>query len=253
MIAILFFSFWGGVGSLVVWATRESPPAPTPTPRAAKPLEVASTAVLPTADGHADIIGLVKNPNGDAGASRVRYQFTIRVEGSAVRTIDGETYILPGRQKYVAAFNEEVPPGPASAELTVEQPAWTFVGSDFRNPALVLVNRSQRVLPGNPDIFEMKGLLANEGDVDYLRVEVTAVGLDARGEIVGIGYTFLGSLLALERREFTAQWPLPKGTEVTQILVLPDVNIFRADAVQQRQGTLDIRDAPRGTLVSPAP
>jgi hypothetical protein len=216
-------------------------------------LHVVSATVIPTARGRADIVGLVKNPNADAGAEQVRYQFTLRVGGSLVRSIDGDTYILPGRQKYVVAFNEEVPPGVASVDLRVEQPVWTFVGSEFKPPSLVLVNRTTRIISGTPEIFEVKGLLANEGDVDYLRVEVTTVGLDARGNILGMSHTFVGSLLALERREFTAQWPLPRGTEVATIVVLPDVNVFRPDAIQQRQGSLEIEDALRGSIVSPTP
>ena len=256
VIAIIFFGFWGGVAGLVAWATRTPPPLPTPTPRAVFPVEVVSAAVIPTADGRADLVGLLKNPNADAGARRVRYQFTLRIGGQTGRTIGGETYMLPGRQKYIVAFNEEVPPGVAVVDLRVEQPVWAFVGSDFASPSLILVNRTTRIVPGTagtPETFEVKGLLANESDVDYFRVEVTTVGLDARGQILGIGESFVGSLRSLERREFTAQWPLPPGAEVAEIIVLPDVNVFRPDAVERREGALELEDVPGGPIVTPPP
>jgi hypothetical protein len=252
VIALIVFMFWGGVIGAGVWATREPPARPTPTPQTFSAPEVASVTVLRTSAGKADVVGLVKNPNADAGARSLRYEFVLSVDGAAVRTIPGETYVLPGRQKYVSALNQDVPPGRVTAELRLKDPQWVAVESGFRAPSIVLVNSSRRTVPGPPPVQEIKGLLANESDVDYLRVEVTVVGVDPKGDVIGIGQSFLGSLRSLERREFTAQWPLPAGAEVANVRVFPDVNVFRADAIQQRQGATEIRDVPR-PAGSPAP
>lgn len=244
IVALVFFGFWSGVIGTGVWATREPPAPPTPTPRSVTALESLGADVLRTVSGRADLVGRLLNRNAQAGAADVRYAFVLRSGGAAVRTIQGRTHILPGREKYVAVLNEEVPSSVDSVDLTVEQPEWTFVSPGFVPPSLVLVNQSQRVLPGEPQLFEFKGLLANQANVDYTRVEVIAVGLDQSKRVVGISQSFVGSLRARERREFTAQWPMRTGRTVSQVIVLPEVNVFRADAVQQREGSLDVRDLP---------
>lgn len=252
IIAVVFFSFWGGVFSLIVWALHDTPPPLAPASRQARALEVVSAHVLRTVPGRADLIGILRNTNPDAGAGDVRYTFVLRSGETILRSIPGRTFILPGRQKYVIAFNEEVPPETVTAELTVEQPPWTFVRGGFTPPSIILVNQSRRVIPGTPEIFTVKGLLANESNVDYLRVEVVTIGVDAEGAILGASQSFVGSLSSRERREFTAQWPLTPGQAVAQVIVLPDINIFRADAIQERQGSLDVRDVPRPITSPPS-
>lgn len=252
IIASCFFAFWIVLIALVVASRRAASPLPTPTPRLAQPLVVRSAKVIATGPGTGDIVGLLENPNADAGALRVKYRFAIRHPSGEPSAVDGETFILPGKQKYVAAFTTLVDPTSA-VDLTVEQPDWTFVGPGFYEPSLVLVDRSQRLVPGPVPTYEVRGRIVNRSDVDYLRVEVTTVGFDVSGQVVGISTTFLGSLRALEQRDFLAQWFLPPGAAVADVRVFPDVNVFRADAVQQREGSTDLRDVPRGGVIAPTP
>lgn len=243
VIAIIFFGFWAGISGLVVWATYDPPPVPTPTPKIAKNLEVLETLILSTGLGKADLVGIVNNPNSDAGSVEFEYEFVISAAGEqAPEIIVGQSFILPGDRKIITVLNREVPPG-ASVALTIKNTQWNFVGADFRAPNIVLVNKPTRIIVGpEADTFQLKGLLANQGDVNFKRVEVTAVGLNDKGKIIGVSNTFLGSLKSLERREFTAQWPLQKGQEVNDIRVRPEVNIFLPDAIQREEGLQDNRD-----------
>lgn len=253
IIALIVGSVIGGIATLVVIITRKPPPAPTATPPSVRALEAGSTTIIRHSRGKGDVVGVLKNPNGNAGAVKVKYELVLREKETVLRAIRGETYVLPGRQKYVTALNEDIPTESVSAVLRVEQPEWTFVGDDFVAPSIVLIDRKTQVISGIPATYEVKGLLKNQADVDFLKVEVTVLGLNARDEIVGISNTFAGSLRALESREFTAQWPLPSGEAVQSLQVLPDVNVFSADAVERREGSLTNRDLPSGADKSPRP
>lgn len=242
VIACIFFGFWFGLGGLIYWATYTPPDALPPTPRAAQPLQIIGAKVVTTAQGKADLVGIIRNPNSDAGAVRFQYKFTVENNGQNIKTVTGESYILPSDQKYLTSFSNDIPVN-STATLEILNPQWVFVGSNFSPPELVLINKPTNIISGPTyDTFQLKGLLANQSDVDYSRVEVTVVGFDSSGQIIGVSKTFMGSVLSSERREFTAEWPIRKGEQVADMKVLPEVNVFLPDAVQQRRGIQDIRD-----------
>ncbi len=63
-------------------------------------------------------------------------------------------------------------------------------------------------------------------------MQVTGVAVDASGNVVGVGSTFVGELQPGEEREFTLQWPIPL-TPTTQVIVLPTTNLFKeADIIK---------------------
>jgi len=236
VIATIFFGFWSSLGALIFWLNYEPAPDGPGSGKEAQPLEVVDAKIIATSQGKADILGVIRNPNADAGASDVKFQLIVSNGGQVLQTIPGSTFILPNDEKYVMALNRDVPAG-SSVKLELKNPKWAFVDSTFRPPTLVVVNKPTRIIPGAVmDTFELKGLLANQSNVDYQKVQVGVVGLDAEGNVVGTGETFMGSLKSLERREFTVQWPLQKGKQVVTLKIHPEVNVFLSDAIQVREG-----------------
>ena len=242
VIGCIFFGFWGSLAGLIFWLTYTPPAALPPPPKTALPLQVVATKIIATTPGKGDLVGTLRNPNPNAGAVRFKYKFTIAAANQNPQVVTGESFVLPSDQKYLVAFNNDIPAG-ATASLEVSNPEWVFVDSGFAPPEIVLINKPTNIISGPTiDTFQLKGLLANQSNVDYTRVEVTVVGLDAQGQMIGVSKTFMGSFLSAERREFTAQWPLNKGVIVSDLKVVPEVNVFLSDAIQQRQGIQDIRD-----------
>lgn len=244
IIAIIFFGFWTGVFGLIYWATYTPPPPPAPTPRIAQSIQVVSSQIISVTSGKGDLVGLIRNPNSDAGAADVKFEFKVVADGQVVSTLPGETFVLPSQQKYVALFNQNIPSG-ATVSLNVTSPEWTFVDATFSQPSFVLINQTSNIISGDPDIYNYKGVLANQSDLDYYKVEVTAVGFDSQGQLIGVGKTFMGSLKSQERREFTAQWPLQKGDQVARVQTFPDINLFLSDAVEKREGEENLVDVPQ--------
>lgn len=243
VIGTIFFGFWIGLGGLIFWANYTPPPKDNTSVKKAQALQVVSTKTIHTSDSKADLVGIVKNPNANAGSILFKYKFLINRSGQTTGTIEGESFILPGAQKYLVSFGQNVP-SDAEISLEIGNTEWNFVDSTFSPPDLVLINKVVNIIPGSSiDTYQLKGLIANQSSVDYTKVVVTAVGYNDKGEMIGISNTFMGSLVSLERREFTAQWPLQKGAQVSDVKVFPEVNVFSPGAVQQREGAQqDTRD-----------
>lgn len=233
-----------GMGSLVWVATRPPPPTPTPSAPSYAPLEVRGVRILSAGDGYADLYALVRNPNASAGIRSVDFSFTLRGGGAALDTITGNTFFLPGQEKPLVLAHQVVPTGVTAADLTFGTPEWVPVSAGFREPSLVPVSREVHIREGVPATYELKGLLANQSSLDYLRVDVTGVGYDERGEVVGVGKTFLGSLLSGERREFLMLWPLPAGSVVREARIFAEVNVFSASAIQPKGGVSGLEPLP---------
>lgn len=229
-------AFFGAVGTLVGVSIYEPPPPPPPPPPQFEALLVRATHLFRGGLGLADLVALVRNPNAGAGIREVPYVFTVRAGDRGVAEISGTTYLLPGQEKPVVALNVPVPEEADRVELRFGAAVWVPVAPSFRGPSLVPVSRVHRVLDGARPRYEVKGVLANQSDLDYLTVDVTALGLDANGAVLGVGKTLLGSLLSLERREYTVSWPLPLGAVVSEVRVYPEVNVFSPSAVQPRTG-----------------
>jgi len=247
VIGTIFCFFWISVGGLIFWATYTPPSARPPAAKVAQALQVVSIKTIHNPGSKADLVGIIKNPNSDAGSVRFTYKFLVKRGGQVTQTIDGESFILPSAQKYLISFGQNVSDD-AEVSLEIGTTQWNFVDNTFTPPDLVLVNKISNVIPGtSSDTYELKGLVANQSSVDYTKVIVTAIGYNDKGEIIGISNTFMGSLVSLERREFTAQWPLLKGVQIADVKVFPEVNVFSPGAVQQKEGIQDTRDVQTRT------
>ncbi|TSC72889.1 MAG: Uncharacterized protein G01um101438_288 [Parcubacteria group bacterium Gr01-1014_38] len=235
----------GGLIALVVVIVYEPPPPPPPPPPSYQDLVVRSAGLLRQDSGdRADLYAIVRNPNANAGVRAVDYAFEVRAQGQSVARIPGRTYFMPGQEKPIVALYETVPPGGREVTINVGTPDWVAVEPGFRPPSFVPVSRTAAVREGQPPLYEVKAVLANESTLDYLTVEVTALGLDADGAIIGAGRTFVGSLRSGERRELTVSWPLPPGREVKEVRLIPEVNVFSKAAVQPRPGIPGLEPRP---------
>lgn len=245
LVLLMVFGGIAGLISLVSVLSEEPPPPPPPPPPTYEPLRAVSTAIFRVTAGRADLFALVRNPNAGAGARSVEYAFEVQSGGALSARVPGEAFFLPGQEKPLLALNVPAPPPGSALTVRFGDPDWAPVSPGFQSPSFATVSRSTRILDGPTPLYEVKGVLANESDLDYLVVEVSALGLAGDGSIVGAGKTFVGSLRAKERREYTVSWPLPPGRAVATVRVYPDVNLFSPLAVQPRAGTTDI-DLPRG-------
>lgn len=225
-------SFFVAMFGLIVLIVYEPPPPPPPPPPTYQPLAVLSTGFFRAGPESADLYAIVRNPNANAGVRRVEYTFEARAGGAVIASQPGETFFMPGQEKPIVVIHAPVGGEMTDVALRFSSPEWVAVGPDFRVPSLIRVGERRLIREGPPALFEVKGVLANESGLDYLLVDVTAVGLGASGKILGVGRTFVGSLLSRERREYTVSWPLPAGAIISEVRVYPEVNVFSPKAVE---------------------
>lgn len=235
-ILAVIVAFFGGIFVVVFAVVYEPPAPPPPPPPTYADLTVVSTALFRSAPDRADILAVVKNPNANAGVRDVRYTLEVRSSGAVVTEVSGNAFFLPGQEKPIVSIEASVPIQGTEVSIRFGVPAWMPVTSDFRPPSLIVVSRQGKFRDGGSPVYEVKGVLANESGLDFLAVEMTSLGVDADGEVIGVGRTFIGSLRALERREFTVSWPLSAGRSVSRTREYPEVNVFSPAAVQPRVG-----------------
>lgn len=229
-------AFFSGIGALVVAVAYKPPPPIPPSPPTFTPLVVKSTAVFRAGPSLVDLLLIVQNPNGNAGVRWVDYTLDIRAAGVVVGSVPGTTFFLPGQEKPIVVLNVPAPPDANAVAIRFGNPDWVLVAPTFTHPSFLTVSRTAKLRDGVSPVYEVKGVIANESDLDYLMVDVTGYGVDADGSILGVGKTFVGSLLSRERREYTVSWPLPVGQAVSAVRVFPEVNVFSPRAVQPRFG-----------------
>lgn len=227
---------FGGLVALVAAFWYEPPPSPPPPPPTFADLVVGDTALFRSGPVRADLLAMARNPNADAGVRAVGYTFEVSGGGSVRQHLSGETFFLPGQEKPIVAIAADVPADADAVSLRFGPPVWEPVGPEFRAPPLVVVARRGNVRNGSRATYEEKGDLTNESGRDFLKVDVTSLGLDAAGNILGVGKTFLGSLRARERREFTVSWPLAPGAVVARTREFVEVNVFDPAALLLRTG-----------------
>lgn len=228
----ILVAFVVSIIGLVILAVYKPPPPPPPPPPSYGLLRVLSTGFVQTIPDRVDLYAFVRNPNANAGVRRVPYTFIVRAGDRIVARVPGETFFLPGQEKPVVAIFVSVQEPVTGVAIEFGSPEWVAVGPDFRAPSLIKVGQQELTRGGPNATYVVKGILANESSLDYLIVEVTAVGLNDAEQIIGVSKTFAGSLLARERREFTVSWPLPAGEVVRKVRVFPEVNSFSPRAVQ---------------------
>ncbi|TSC63837.1 MAG: Uncharacterized protein G01um1014106_368 [Parcubacteria group bacterium Gr01-1014_106] len=247
-IATIFFGILGALGVLIGILIYEPPPPPPPPAPSFAALVVNRAGLLrQDAPDRADLYAVVRNPNANAGLRSIGYTFEVKAGSQTVAQIPGRAYVLPGQEKLLVLLNTAVPPEGTDAAIRFQSPEWVPVDASFRAPSFVPVSRTASVREGNPSTYVVKSVLANESTLDYLRVEVTVLGLDANGTVTGLGQTAIGSLRSGERREFTVSWPLPPGRNVAEVRIVPEVNVFSGAAIQPRPGISGLEPRPTST------
>lgn len=203
-------------------------PVATPTPVVAtRQIEVEQVDVV-RHPSSVDIVARLRNPNALAGVKEYPLTFVLlNSEQDEIVRQPVTTYLLPGSLQYVVAVG--IPVGEVVTSVRVDiPPTPTFIelpsGLDLPNFGSFLRERGLKQI-GRDSYEEQKGILRNNSTVDFNRVQVTALALDARDAVVGVGTTFLGALKVGEQREFTVQWPQPPRPTV-RVITFPSTNVF---------------------------
>lgn len=207
---------------------------------AAAPLEPGATTVLGLEDGAVDAYAPVVNPNQDWWAE-ITYVF----RAGEATTPSKTTFILPGKEKHLAAFNTKELAGARTAELEIQETVWRRVDRHItKDPATWLEDRLSMEIKDaafRTDIpLEGKTIgrasFTVKNTTAYSYYDVPFVILLRRGSsVVGINGTSIASLDAGATQEVSVNWfgALPSVSTVEVVL---DLNPFDLETYKPLTG-----------------
>lgn len=215
--------------------------------RAAGDLEIGQARVISIGSGRYDLFSIMKNPNGNWWA-----RFTYHFQYSGGESEEREGFLIPWQEKPIVELAIELDRPPESAELIISGIKWQRVDSKIVSDVADWMDDRLNILITDK-LFETIASSNNQNigrvtfdvfnDTAFSYYDFSFLVLLKRGSSIGgINKTVLGELKSGEQVEVSLNWfgVLPS---VSEIEVVPDINIFDMDVYQPLSGesTLDTR------------
>lgn len=177
-----------------------------------------------------DVVARLKNENSRAGTGSYPVTFTVHDSGGEViGRVTQDAYVLPGGLQYLVALDIPIPSNKTVGKVDATTPATitlTPLADIARLPDFsVFLRDRKKVMSGSYPYEQQTGVVTNNSTFDWEKVEVTGVALDAKGNIIAVGKTFVGKLLIGEQREFTLDWPFPDDA-TARVIAIATTNIY---------------------------
>ncbi len=193
-------------------------------------IEVTETAWVSDGSGKFDLLGKIRNPNNDFGASKVAYEFEIiGSTGGILARESGKTFILPKEEKYVVETSIQLPSEPIQIKLTLTETKWEKFSGYREKPELDVYNRRFEKTSSGVGFGSAKGLVVNNSPFDFTIIDITVVLRDGSGRAVAIQKTDMRTLRAGRQQDFTLLWPSPFSGDVEKVEVQTDANVYDTD------------------------
>ncbi len=196
----------------------------------ARPLEIIETAIIPAGrGGQFDVLGKIRNPNSDSGASAFRYVFEIKdINGSTIATRSATGFILPGEEKYLLALNIEAAAA-SSVQLTISDVDWERFEGYRGKPAIALYQKRYNELSGGAAFGEAYGLVANESPYDFRSLTVRVILRDDASKPLAVNMTEMRTVRAGEERDFRLLWPTSFPGVVTRVEMEAEADVYNSE------------------------
>lgn len=192
-------------------------------------LQVEWSRVLTGAAGLQDVVVRVKNPNLNHGSAAVPYVLYLYDQGgSAMESVTGETFVLPGQTKYLIWTQLDTGLEPiARVGMTFGDIEWQRPGI-YQASQLTISQKRYEVLPSGQG--RLQGLLANNTGFDFEKIDIDVLLLDSFYEPLAVNRTEVRTLATGGERDFVAIWD--EGIDAQQVAFIevePETNIFDLD------------------------
>lgn len=179
-------------------------------------------------DGRYDFMTKIKNPN-----PRHRAFFTYCFEEVDRQLACGESFILPGQDKYVLELNEEISGGVGAVNFVIKDISWRRITAHMIDDWESYKKERFRFRVSDVDFniannnYYLEFAIANNSSFNFYEVPLQIILIGSRGEIGANQYT-VTNLKSEEKTRLSITWPT--GTQrASQVLIIPDVNILDED------------------------
>ncbi len=186
-------------------------------------------------DGRYDFLTKIKNPN-----PRHYGVFTYCFEETDKELACGETFILPGQDKYVMELNKDIGAGVGAVNFVVKDISWRRITAhtikdwnDYRKERLQFFVEDVDFNISNNNYF-LEFEVRNDSSFGFYKVPLHIILLGPQGEI-GANKYILRNLQSEERTRLSITWPTVTQ-RASQILIVPDVDILDKDNYMPYRG-----------------
>lgn len=186
-------------------------------------------------NGFADFWVEINNPNDGFGAAKLEYSFILKNSNGEETRRNGDTFILPGdKKRYILLLNVSSEYNLQQFEI-INEPNWTEL-SKFNLPELVIRNTSLGDSSKAGNDFTAFGTLTNASPVNLKNIQVIAVIVDDKDNIIGVNQTLIRDVLTSESRDFEMTWPNEViGASATKIYAQSNILSDRALLIKLQQ------------------
>jgi len=190
-------------------------------------LEVITSGVMPF-NGTYDAYAQVQNKNSQHGTGALFYAFKFYDQnGNFISEKRGKSHILAGQTRYIIESNLSIDNVPKSVKFEVEAVPWSK--QERSNIKLPIFSKKfeSTVSAGYASSAQVTGVLENQTDYSFVKVELIAVLLGMDNNFISISKTEVDNLRAGERRDFVVPWfSEVKEKTVANVYIEATTNVF---------------------------
>jgi hypothetical protein len=175
--------------------------------------------------GSYDFLTKIKNPNQNHYAN-----FYYCFEESNRELACGESFILPGEDKYVMELNHKISGGVGAVNFVIKDISWRRITAHMIKDWYSYKNERLRFMVDMADFnidnnnYSLEFTVNNNSSFSFKEVPLQIILLDSRGEI-GVNKYKLRDLMSQQKVIVSMNWPVGP-TRASQILIIPDVDIL---------------------------
>lgn len=236
IIALIFFA---AVGSTVYFFSMKGAPFAAPSPTVSiSPLLTTSQKLLRVGDRDYDFVAEVKNPNLDFGAAGVFYELNLFDSGNrSIFAKKGEMSLLPGQSRFEIISPIKTGAEISRAEFKITSVTWERLKDFIPQNLFSIKNQEYSLLPQGQGFSRFRGILFNNSNFDFDRVDIFVVLYDTGGGILAVNKTDARTMLAKTERFFEVKWLDPFKEGVLRIEVSAHTDIFKNSNFLKEHGT----------------
>ncbi len=236
IIALIFFTVIGSAAYFFS-AKDDSPPMASPT-ASISPLLVPSQKLLKAGDRDYDFVAEIKNPNFDFGAAEVFYELRLFDFGNnPVSVRMGNISLLPGQSRFEIVSPVKTEADISRAEFKIISVTWERLKEYVPQNLFSVKNQGYSLLPQSQGFSKLSGILFNNSNFDFDRVDIFVALYDSGGGILAVNKTDARTMLAKTERFFEVKWLTSFIGQVSRIEISIHTDIFKNSNFLKEHGT----------------
>ncbi len=186
-----------------------------------KQLEVVKSHIIRNNDGTTDLVALVKNPNINWRAGSLEYRF-YNSKGSTEYV---KSFLMPGQEKYLMVFKQNVLKNPTEIKVDFKNIAWTREENADKLSLLQQLKATDQKIEVSPDGNSLLKFKVNNLSAYGLWTVGWQVVIFRQTRAVAANYVFVDSMTSQATKDVVLIW-LERLETNDKIDIRPDVDLY---------------------------